>query len=383
MKAPEPLSPPEEPGNPVGNLPLHIRFRLLRREIEHRARNLLLKLLVVLLAGKKRKLTGSAWRTERVLVVRTGKALGDAVMSLVLLPELQRMFPGVRVDFLVRSNIAGLFKSLEGPGEILVLNPKFLTSPGKMISLLRRLWGGGYDLVIACDNPHKSSLTTLLLCQLPGARSIIGFENQESRGFLTDPVVPIPGEKTTVNLLRLLTSSGESTPLGTSAIPKLELKEDVQAAADSLGIAFARPIILFIPGHWRKSWPLECFFDLATRLVREGKREVLLAFGPGDRRRHSAAVSAWLKQIGEKADLLPECNLSILAGILTRRCDFFISNDCGPYHLAVATGTKTIGMFLTAEGKRDFGYEEEGRHWSFLGDDPKRCIQEVLEVVGS
>jgi heptosyltransferase-2 len=59
--------------------------------------------------------------------------------------------------------------------------------------------------------------------------------------------------------------------------------------------------------------------------------------------------------------LLDSLNLRELASVLSL-LDLYISNDCGPMHIAVAVGTKTIGIFGPGEEDIWFPYPESMGH---------------------
>jgi heptosyltransferase-2 len=376
--------------NPTNRLPWSVRFRLFRRRVEHGGRNLLLKALRAFLSHRSASdLEGGAAprsaeeraNIRRILIVRTGRPLGDALMALVLVPECRRLFPDVRVDLLFRDNLAGLFRHGAGVDQVLELCPRVWFHPLAFVQLMRALRLNRYDLVIACDQPFKSSFTTLALALFTRARWRVGFSNDESRGFLTVPVEPVREQPMVWNLLNLLSAFGEPSR---RAIPRLQPPPGMDGeVARFLGNG-RKPVLIFVPGHWRKSWPLENFISLARELTRR-QQEVVLAFGPGDDRHADAAVRSWCKDAGLLGRVLPAQRLGVFAALLAS-CRLFISNDCGPYHLAVAVGTPCVAAFLSADNRFYFGYEEPGRLVALHDPDPaeaeRKTLQAALQLIG-
>ncbi|HEX9934138.1 MAG TPA: glycosyltransferase family 9 protein, partial [bacterium] len=85
--------------------------------------------------------------------------------------------------------------------------------------------------------------------------------------------------------------------------------------------------------------------------------DILLTEGPGE----AALVNAVQQKIGGpilRAGVLP---LRFLAAVLSR-CNAFVTNDCGPMHMAPAVGTPTIGIFGPGEPEIWFPYRPEKGH---------------------
>jgi ADP-heptose:LPS heptosyltransferase len=78
---------------------------------------------------------------------------------------------------------------------------------------------------------------------------------------------------------------------------------------------------------------------------------------------------------GQMAVLHPR-PLPVFAGIIAK-CSLFVSNDCGPYHVAVSLGVPALGIFLTPEAMRDFGYKRD-RCTSVLLDNSRGIIDLIV-----
>ena len=128
------------------------------------------------------------------------------------------------------------------------------------------------------------------------------------------------------------------------------------------GFDLSLPIVGLHPGGtWpAKLWPWERFAELAVRLTNELKVQVFLTGGPNDQE--------ILKKVGEKlgdrayrGEVLTLRQLAAVQSLFS----VFVSNDCGPMHLAPAVGTPTIGIFGPGEPDIWFPYSEEKGH-SFI-----------------
>ena len=179
------------------------------------------------------------------------------------------------------------------------------------------------------------------------------------------------------NLLGLVEPFG-SVPH--TAIPKFIPSNRCLLEANPLLKTHPNPIVIFVPNHWRKSWSLESFLKIADALIRQGYF-VTLAFGPCDDRIQSRDIQDWVLKSEGHADLLFPQKLPVFAVFLSR-CHLFISNDCGPYHLAVAVGTPCIAIFLTPEARDEFGYQFSGRFLTIyqpIREDAERLVLEAAQ----
>jgi len=107
-------------------------------------------------------------------------------------------------------------------------------------------------------------------------------------------------------------------------------------------VDLSRKIVAIHPGAtWpNKMWLKESFADLIDLLRAKLGVEILLSPGPGD----TELMRSILAATSANVHLLPVLPVRQLAGILSQ-CDVFVSNDCGPMHIGVGVGTKTIGIF--------------------------------------
>jgi ADP-heptose:LPS heptosyltransferase len=124
-------------------------------------------------------------------------------------------------------------------------------------------------------------------------------------------------------------------------------------------VDLSRPIVAIHPGAtWpNKMWLKESFAELIDLLRAKLKVEILLSPGPDD----GGLMQSILAASSANAHLLPVLPVRQLAGILSQ-CDVFVSNDCGPMHIGVAVGTKTIGIFGPEPVQVWFDYAASGGH---------------------
>jgi ADP-heptose:LPS heptosyltransferase len=154
-------------------------------------------------------------------------------------------------------------------------------------------------------------------------------------------------------------------------------EEDAVWATDWLldrGLAHHWPLIGLNPGaSWpAKRWGTAHFAGLGDRLIRERQARILLIQGPGQEQ-YIQDVCAAMHTQPVVVDLLP---LPRLAALI-QRCHVFVSNDCGPMHIAAAVGTRTVGLFGPSRPDIWFPYPAEDGHTALSPPTTDCCGQDV------
>lgn len=97
--------------------------------------------------------------------------------------------------------------------------------------------------------------------------------------------------------------------------------------------------ILIVPGSGgeEKKWPIEKYMLLADKFFESGQERVFFITGPQELKEQKILEKKGYKVINNPGiDLLFN---------LVKGCDLFISNDCGPSHVAHILGVKQIVLF--------------------------------------
>ena len=119
-----------------------------------------------------------------------------------------------------------------------------------------------------------------------------------------------------------------------------ELRTGGRQAFEQIGVG-GQPILIH-PGSGGRSkcWPLACFLDVARRL-RATAGPMSFIVGPVELERWSAPE---LNAIRAEFPLISAPAPNELLGLLAA-ARAFVSNDCGPAHLAALLGTPTVTIF--------------------------------------
>jgi heptosyltransferase-2 len=286
------------------------------------------------------------------ILIRGTNWIGDAVMTIPALRELNRVFPDSHLTLYTRPWAEGIFRDADFVDEILTFEKKkkhSLVELREEADFLRR---EKFDLAILLTNSFESALVTKL-ARIPRR---IGL-NKDLRGLLlTDPIA-VPewkGRNHEVYYYLALAAETERRVLGRETIPtgepniRLDVSderlEQARRFLETAGTDLSKPTIALGVGSTNsraKRWPAERYATLADRLQVEAGVNILIVGSP-DESDVAAEVSAAASQ--------PVINLSgntSLAEVtaISSVCDLFISNDMGLAHVAAATGTETIVIF--------------------------------------
>ena len=274
-------------------------------------------------------------RPVRSILVIKPRAIGDVLLSTVVLPNLRSAFPDASISFLTE----------KAAGDIVCENPFvdepiiFDASRDSFFALLLRLRRARYDIVfdLFC-NPRSAQMTFAT-----GAPVRVGYP---FRGRAWAYTVHVETRADRVH-----NTEFNLDALASLGIPVTERRlcfplpaARLERMADSIRPLQTRcgPLIaLNSSGTWEsKRWGLEHFARLADLLVERLDANVMLLWGPGE----EADVAAIRRYMRHDASPAPPTSIGEL-GALLAGCDYTVSNDSGPMHISAAVGTPTLGIF--------------------------------------
>lgn len=282
----------------------------------------------------------------RVLIIKPS-SLGDIVHALPVLAALRRACPKTKIDWMVRTELAGLFECVEGVDNVVLFDRRTMgrwyapRAWRETSDFLRRLRKGRYDLVIDLQGLLRSGLFSWL----SGCRVRIGLqEAREGARLFYTHTAPMPTSAYILDiydaLLKMLGFSIE--PLCFPLHSRQQDREAVAALLRTDGAA-NRPYAILAVGsaHPRKCWPAERFAQVAAFLHRQAGLAVVLSGSAGER--------PLAEQIKDAAGV----PASVLAGrtsipqltALLEGAAVVIGNDTGPTHLAAALNVPTVMIF--------------------------------------
>jgi lipopolysaccharide heptosyltransferase II len=287
---------------------------------------------------------------EKILVIKL-RAVGDVVLSTIVLENLRAAFPKARIDFLTESACKEIVLGNPILNQIIVLERSRLSGLSvfkrfrENLRLLKKVRNQQYDYVFDFFGNPRSALITWL----SAAKIRVGY-NYRVRRFAYNVIVPSRANK-------IHEADWHLDALSILNLPIQSHRLDVSIGGGSknfaetfwtrAGLNDHRTIALNFSGGWpAKRWPLDRFAHLADRLQEIYNAKILILWGPGEK---DQALE--LQILASKPTLLiPEANLTQLAAIL-EKVDLLITTDSGPMHIAAAANTPCVALFGPTNAK--------------------------------
>lgn len=302
---------------------------------------------------------------SRIAIVKLS-ALGDVVHALPVASALKRVWPAMRLAWIVERRVAAVLAGHPAVDDIVEVDTRAwrrARNPRQGLAVLRalgaargRLRALRIDVALDLQALLKSGVLTLAT----GAPRRIGFAARWSKEplsalFTTTRVMPPAHARHVVDQYLALLE-----PLGVRA-QTVEFGLPVDAAAEArmdefFGVSGLKPhrrLAVLNPGAGRadKRWPVERFRALAERLAHEANAAVLVVWGPGERE----AAHAIADMPGARPVLAPETGIRELIAV-ARRTSVMVAADTGPLHLAAAVGAPCVGLYGPTSAVRNGPY---------------------------
>jgi heptosyltransferase-2 len=284
--------------------------------------------------------------TDRRVLLVAPNWLGDAVMALPAMADVQRHFHAARVVVAARPAVAPLYSMVPGIDQVVTVQWRgsLLTRTVRFADL-ERIRTVGADRAILFPNSFASAW----IVNKAGIAERWGYAS-DLRGWLLTRAVRRP----TQSLHQGAYYQHLARELGIAngpLEPRVDVPRDVVSAARALLLARGwdgvRPIIAIAPGAaygTAKRWLPAHYARLVSDVARRRAHCVLVGSAA------DAATTGLVKQAAEHdapeavIDLAGATTLQVLAGVLSLAAAC-ISNDSGAMHLAGAVGVPLVALF--------------------------------------
>jgi heptosyltransferase II len=288
---------------------------------------------------------------QKILVVQTS-FLGDTVLTLPLLAEIKRRFPGSKLSLLCTPLGQELLLDYPIVDEIIVDDKK--NADRGWIGLWRKaklLRAKRFTLALC---PHKSFRSGLLLF-LANIPLRVGFTQSKS-SFLFHVRVNRNAERhdveRTLSILEGLGIRIDDCERAPDLPIAASFEEEVTKRLLMAGVDTSKMLVGIHPGSvWAtKRWSAEGFARLIGLLKEKYPCEIILFGGPED-----AQVVANVQNLcgGRAVSLVDRISLRELPAALSL-CRVVITNDSGPMHIAVARGVPVVAIFCATTPELGF-----------------------------
>lgn len=309
---------------------------------------------------------------RRILISRL-RFIGDVVLTTPVIRALKRHYADAELYYLAETGPAAVLARNPCLEEVIALPDELLpgrsvlTRCGEQLRFLRALRKRRFDLVIDLFGNPRSALLTLAT----GARYRVGYDVR-GRGAAYNVKIRRSAS------LRVVDAYLDA--VRTIGVPADDDRTEVHFSTEDAvwaeswlaerGVDGGHRIAALNPGaSWpAKTWSAGRFAELARRMIEALDLRILLVAGPGQRE----AMDGLADMAGHACPVVETGSLTRLAALI-RRCGLFVSNDCGPMHIAAAVGTPTIGLFGPSSPRIWFPYSKTEGHVALEADADDCC----------
>lgn len=282
----------------------------------------------------------------RILLVRLS-AIGDVVRVLPALHALRNRYPNAQIDWAVEQKS---YEVLSGHPELDQIHVFERRPEGGVddikafLAFCKEIRAMRYEWVIDFHGIAKSGLLT----RISGAKLRYGFARPRAQEFsylATNRKVPLPTRymnriEENLELCKALEAKVHSLDV------HLHIPEEVDDTIDTYFHKTFHGAKKVVAVHApvdrpEKQWPIEYFAQLADMIMGDGRYEVLLTWGPGQR----DTVNEVVALTRGKPHVAPETPDLKHYAALVAQCDLYFGGDTGPMHIASAMGAPIVAVF--------------------------------------
>lgn len=279
---------------------------------------------------------------QKIIIFRTG-SLGDSICAIPAILSVRKNFPTSQIDILTNagaSNLVSLEKLLARNVYNNIIDYLNLSRR----TLVRQLKDENYDLIIQFPQNRASFaslIRDLLFFRLMiGIKSGFGWQVASVNLFRKTQEKFILQENERERLLKILQRQNLAIEKDKYEMNINELNLlTVESALKKISDKVRKPFIALVVGAKRPQnrWPIAYFKEVAEYFCTS--YSILIVGGSEDKE-----LASPLLTLPNTYDFCGKLT-PIQSGILLSKCEFCITNDTGPMHLAYAFKTKVVAIF--------------------------------------
>ena len=288
----------------------------------------------------------------RILIIRLS-AIGDVVRVLPALHALRDRYPNAQIDWAIEPKSRDIVEDHPDLDRVLVFErgESSRTGARSFLRFCRQIRQNRYDIVIDFHGIFKSGL----IAWFSRAPKRYGFARPRSREFSflgTNHRVRLVSRhmnRIDENLEICKALEARRHHLDVTIHVRDHIIEETGAYFEEAFMAGKRVVTVHAPvDRPEKQWPLEHFATLSDMLLADGRFEVLLTWGPGQRQ----TVESVAAKCRRKPTVAPETpGLKHYAGMV-QHTDLYFGGDTGPMHIASAMGVPVVAVFGGTEAAK-------------------------------
>lgn len=304
---------------------------------------------------------------DKILISRTDK-LGDLVLALPFIETFKLRYPKCKVDVIASLYASPILEHNKSINKIMrVQNDQLLNNKLYKKDLLRKIKEENYDAVIALY-PERQISRLYYQANIPIR---IGTAGRFHSIFFNTRLLHSRKKNLKHEFLYNLDFMKffKEGPIVT--LPKVYLKEKeiINARRILKEVGVGEKFVVIHPGSGgsAESWSLDAFINLYKLLEKKG---VVLVVSGSEQEGFVVADRSFEHGIDINA-ITGATDLRTLAAVLSL-ADVVVANSTGPLHLAVAVGTKVVGLYPSRKAMSPV-------RWGPLGPDDKVILPEGVE----
>ena len=293
---------------------------------------------------------------KKILIVKLG-AIGDVVMSLAMINEIDIKYPGARITWMAGKIVGPLIKSISRIDEAIIINDSDLLTgnPVKRLIVLFKMWvklfGKRYDLIITAYKDKRYKLLT---------STALGKVKKDFFGKMRQTTLT-PGRYHALEYMRLINDT-DDWQMRAAIFPECDI-----IPSPNLESAFSKPgtkYVAIAPGGAKnllssndvRRWPVENYVRVAKELSSRNITVIIIG----------AQSDSWASEYFENTlvvNLIGKTSITDVVYIYNN-CNLLISHDTGLLHLAKLSDIHTIALFGPVDPRWRVGINENiGTIW--------------------
>ncbi|MDR1613957.1 MAG: glycosyltransferase family 9 protein [Campylobacteraceae bacterium] len=270
--------------------------------------------------------------------------MGDILHTLPFAAALRSRFKEAKITWLVHPQFADFLPKKPVIDEVIYFDKERFKKSSLadkiryFFDMRKMLHAKKFDLVIDMQGLFKSAV----LAAISGCKRRIGYCEMREMSFLVSK--PVCGENKNAHVIERYLDVARflGAEIKNIEFPIPDLNEAENSLKEKLKTVNGRYVVFAVGARWQtKEWILEHFVKLSQMIAKDGFFIILA----GDKSEKQKGEAIYMRTQNEKViDLTGKTNLKELA-VLIKNCDFFISADTGPLHLATAFKKSLIALY--------------------------------------